>query len=38
MMTGGGGSRLPLALMLESHIAETEKEIFSGGTLLTAKD
>ena len=37
MMTGGGGSRLPLALMLESHIAETEKEIFSGGTLFDGK-
>lgn len=37
MMTGGGGSRLPIALMLESHIAETEKEIFSGGTLFDGK-
>ncbi len=37
MMTGGGGSRLPLALVLESHIAETEKEIFSGGTLFDGK-
>lgn len=37
LMTGGGGSRLPLALMLESHIAETEKEIFSGGTLFDGK-
>lgn len=37
MMTGSGGSRLPIALMLESHIAETEKEIFSGSTLFDGK-
>ena len=28
------GNRLGLALILESHIAETEKAVFGGGTLL----
>ena len=31
------GNRLGLALILESHIAEVEKKIFEGGTLLDGK-
>lgn len=31
------GNRLGLALILESHIAEVEKKIFEGGTLLDSK-
>ncbi len=31
------GNRLGLALILESHVAEVEKKIFEGGTLLDGK-
>lgn len=30
------GKKLPVGLMMESHLAEVEKEIFSGGTLFDA--
>lgn len=36
-MMYAGGNRLGLGLILESHVAEVEKEIFGGGTLFDAK-